>query len=47
MCFTVFAGIPNTLLEPVAYPGIIFGMGFNKQLRTEGRENENLGAVAP
>jgi hypothetical protein len=35
--------------EPVAYPGILFeGGGFQQvQLRTEDRENGDLGAVAP
>ena len=33
---------------PVAYPGIFFGGGVQQiQLRTEGRENGDLGAVAP
>jgi hypothetical protein len=34
----------------VAYPGIMFGVGGGVQLiqlRTEGRENGDLGAVAP
>jgi len=32
----------------VAYPGILFGGGVQQiQLRTEGRENGDLGAVAP
>jgi len=35
-------------LEAVAYPGIFFGGGVQQiQLRTEGRQNEDLGAVAP
>ena len=34
--------------EPVAYPGILFEGGFNKfQLRTEDRENGDLGSVIP
>jgi len=34
--------------NPVAYPGIFFGGGFQQiQLRTEGREDGDLGAVAP
>ena len=33
---------------PVAYPGNFFGGGVEQiQLRTEDRENGNLGAVAP
>ena len=33
---------------PVAYPGIFFGGGVQQiQLRTGGRENGDLGAVAP
>ena len=33
---------------PVAYPGILFGGGVQKiQLKTEDRENGDLGAVAP
>jgi hypothetical protein len=34
----------------VAYPGILFGVGWGVQqiqLRTEGRENGDLGALAP
>jgi len=32
----------------VAYPGIFFGEGVQQiQLRTEDRENEDLGAVTP
>ena len=32
----------------VGYPGILFGGGFQQiQLRTEDRENGDLGAVAP
>ena len=32
---------------PVAYPGILFGRGVQQiQLRTEARENWDLGAVA-
>ena len=42
---------PATLyiLKPVAYPGILFGRGGVQQipLRTEDRENGDLGAVAP
>jgi len=30
----------------VAYPGILFGGGQQSQLRTEDRENGDLGAVA-
>jgi len=34
--------------EPVAYPGILFGWGVKQiQLRTEDRENGDLGAVDP
>ena len=36
------------ILVPVAYPGILFeGGGQQIQLRTEDRENGDLGAVAP
>jgi len=36
------------LHRPVACPGILFGRGVQQiQLRTEDRENGNLGAVAP
>ena len=37
------------LLSTVAYPGILFGRGGGQQiqLRTEDRENGDLGAVAP
>jgi hypothetical protein len=37
-------------LKPVAYPGIFFGVWVGVQqiqLRTEGKENGDLGAVAP
>ena len=35
-------------MYPVAYPGILFGGGVKQiQLRTEDRENGDLGAVAP
>ena len=35
-------------VQSVAYPGILFGEGVQQiQLRTEDRENGNLGAVAP
>jgi hypothetical protein len=42
-------GKENTGMETVAYPGILFvGGGFQQnQLRTEDRENRDLGAVAP
>jgi len=34
--------------EPVAYPGILFGGGVQQiHLRTEDRENGDLGSVAP
>ena len=34
--------------QTVAYPGILFGGGVQQiQLRTEDRENEDLGAIAP
>jgi hypothetical protein len=33
--------------EPVAYPGFFFGGIKQIQLRTEGRQNGDLGAVAP
>ena len=33
--------------EAVAYPGILFGGVQQIQLRTEDRENGDLGAVAP
>jgi hypothetical protein len=35
------------ITPPVAYPGIFFGGVQQIQLRTEGRENGDLGAVAP
>jgi hypothetical protein len=35
------------LPHSVAYPGILFGGVQQIQLRTEGRENGNLGTVAP
>ena len=41
---------PCSLLSDrsVAYPGILFGGGFQQnQLRTEDRQNGDLGAVAP
>jgi hypothetical protein len=36
-------------MDEVAYPGILFGWGSVQQiqLRTEGRDNGDLGAVAP
>jgi len=35
-------------LQTVAYPGILFeGGGHQIQLRTEDRDNEDLGTVAP
>jgi len=35
-------------LQAVAYPGILFGVGFQQiQLRTENREKGDLEAVAP
>ena len=38
----------SILYKPVAYPGILFGGGVQQiQLRTEDRENGDLGAVAP
>ena len=38
----------NRRSEPVAYPGILLGGGVQQiQLRTEDRENGDLGAVAP
>jgi hypothetical protein len=37
-----------TILHAVAYPGILFrGEVQQSQLRTAGRENRNIGAVAP
>ena len=45
---TVKANSSNSPSETVAYPRIFFGGGVQKiQLRTEDRENEDLGAVAP
>jgi hypothetical protein len=36
------------LMGAVVYPGISFGRGVQQiQLRTEGRENGDLGALAP
>jgi hypothetical protein len=38
----------TVLISKVAYPGILFGGGVQQnQLRTEDRENGDLGAVAP
>jgi hypothetical protein len=40
----------HDVIKTVAYPGILFGGGGGVQqiqLRTEGRENGDLGAVAP
>ena len=35
-------------LRPVAFPGILFGGGVQQiQMRTEDRENGDLGVVAP
>ena len=34
-------------VDPVAYPGILFAGVQQIQLRTEDRENGDLGAVAP
>jgi len=43
--------VTRTRFNAVAYPGILFGEGEGAvqqiQLRTEGRENGDLGAVAP
>ena len=40
--------IENTKTDAVAYPGILFGGGGQKiQLRTEVRENGDLGAEDP
>jgi hypothetical protein len=36
-----------TLNKAVAYPGFFWGGVQQIQLRTEGRENRDLGAVAP
>ena len=45
---TVSTGIiANEMFKTVAYPGIFFGGGQQIQLRTEDRENGDLGAVAP
>jgi hypothetical protein len=39
---------PSTYLRPVDYTGIFFGGGDQQiQLRSEDRENGDLGAVAP
>jgi len=45
----VSATQPTTCFVLMAYPGILFGGGGVQQihLRTEGRENGDLGAVAP
>jgi len=41
-------GPPSLLFIAVAYPGIFFGGGVQQiQLRTEEREDGDLGAVAP
>jgi hypothetical protein len=38
----------NLKLRSVAYPGIFWGVGVQQiQLRTDGRENGDLGALAP
>ena len=38
----------RTVSRAVAYPGILFGGGVQQiQLRTEDRENGDLGAAAP
>ena len=41
------AGLSTTEQVAVAYPGIFFGGVQQIQLRTEDRENGDLGAVAP
>ena len=44
----VSSGGPHCLMESVAYPGILFEGGVQQiQLRTEDRENGDMGAVAP
>ena len=44
---TKSVGSKFTHSRPVAYPGILFGGGFQQiQLRTEDRENGDLEAVA-
>ena len=44
----VYGSAFRTQLSTVAYPGILFGGGVHQiQLRTEDRENGDLGAVAP
>jgi hypothetical protein len=42
-----FLDILEDLLRAVAYPGIFFGGVQQIQLRTEDRENGDLGVVAP
>jgi len=42
------SGLANMWSLAVAYPGILFGEGVQQiQLRTEDRENGDLGAVTP
>ena len=45
--FSASVGLELMQFKPVAYPGILFGGVQQIQLRTEGRENGVLGAVAP
>jgi hypothetical protein len=47
VCNFIFHSFTKDDLMEVAYPGIFFGEVQQIQLRTEGRENGNLGAVAP
>jgi len=42
-----YCGVRRQFLGAVAYPGILFGGVQQIQLRTEDRENGDLGAVAP
>jgi hypothetical protein len=46
--YTYYQNTHTYTHPPVAYPGIFFGGGVQQiQLRTEGREKRDLGAVAP
>jgi hypothetical protein len=48
--FIVFPPLSSThsspFIDTVAYPGILFGEVQQIQLRTEGRENGDMGVVA-
>jgi hypothetical protein len=44
---TDFSGVPRNFIRRGVYAGIFLRGVQQIQLRTEGRENEDLGAVAP